>query len=156
MSRSIALLLLGGVTATCGGGQPEPTLTVEESSLIGPEEPAPPPPEPACAGDRIARADLTAVLDAGPAPLLALVETRPRHRDGRFVGFEIVAFSDGEPPACPALRAGDVLVSVNGKRIERPEHYFEVFQELRGAAALELELIRGGRTTMLNYAIVDE
>ena len=156
VTRLVALLLLAAASAACGGGQAEPTMTVEESSLINPEEPVHPPAEPGCPGDEIARPDLNAVLDAGPAPLLALVETRARKRDGRFVGFEIVSFNDDEPPACPALRAGDVLLSVNGMRIERPEHLFEVFQALRSATALELELIRDEQTTVLTYVIVDQ
>lgn len=154
MSRPIAATLVALAVAACGGDQPEPTLRVEESSLIGIDDPAPPP-EPACPGDAIARADLNAVLDAGPAPLLAAVETRARQRDGRFVGFEIVAFTRGEPPACPALRVGDVIAAVNGRAIERPEHLFEVFQALRGATAIEFELVRENARTTLRYVIVE-
>jgi type II secretory pathway component PulC len=155
MTLRSATLLATLVLIGCGGAQPATTAPVEESSLAAINEAPTRAPAPACPGDTISRADLTAVLDAGPAPLLAMVETRPRHRGGRFIGFEIVDFTGGEPPSCPALRTGDVLVSVNGRPIERPEHYFEVFQLLRSAAELKIEIVRGGKPTTLSYTIKD-
>ena len=91
MRLCASCLSIGLALSACGGSQPETTTPVEESSLIDLDQGATgePAAEPGCPGNVIARADLDAVLDAGPAPLLALVETRPRHRSGRFVGFEI-------------------------------------------------------------------
>lgn len=153
IARGIVGLIAVGLLG-CGSAQPAATAPVEESSLADLGATSADTPAPACPGDVITRADLDAVLDAGPAALLALVETRPRHRAGRFVGFEIVRFTDTEP-ACPALRAGDLLVSVNGKPIERPEHLFELFQLLRGASELELQIERGDGPRTLRYAIAD-
>ena len=150
-------LVAGLALIACGGGQAETTTPVEESSLLHLEQGATEAPaaEPGCPGDAITRADLKAVLDAGPAQLLALVETRPRHRSGRFAGFEIMAFTSGAPPSCPALELGDVVTRINGRVIERPEHYFEVFQALRTAGELKIEIIRAGEPITLKYAIED-
>jgi type II secretory pathway component PulC len=100
----------------------------------------------------IRRAELDEVLDAGPAALLARVRTEPFFRNGRFVGFRIIGFPGGAPEHLD-LRRGDVVVRVNGRSIERPEHYFDVFETLRRASKLRFELLRNGRQLELIYPI---
>ncbi|MFO8071195.1 MAG: hypothetical protein R6V85_04895 [Polyangia bacterium] len=101
----------------------------------------------------IRRAELDEVLDSGPAALLARVRTEPSFRNGRFAGFRIIGFPGGAPERLD-LRKGDVVVRVNGRSIERPEHYFDVFEALRKAKTLRFELLRDGQPLELIYPIV--
>lgn len=101
----------------------------------------------------IARGELDELLADGPAPILAMVVTEPYRERGRFVGFRIVSFTQGQPTAID-LRPGDVILAVNGRRIERPEHYFEVFEALKQADQLSFDVRRDGVDQQLTYPIV--
>jgi type II secretory pathway component PulC len=102
----------------------------------------------------IRREDLLKVLSAGPAALLAQVVTEPVLNQGRFVGFRINGFPAGTPRGID-LKPGDVILLVNGKKIQRPENYFAVFQELRVAGELQVTLLRDDEEKVLYYPIVD-
>ena len=167
---SARVLAGAGVLAlatACGGGRPpavEETTDLAGLDQVASSRPAavPPPsaepsPPRAPAGSEqgaIRRADLDAVLAEGPGALLARVTTEPARVGGRFAGFRITGFPAG-PPAAVDLRVGDVLRAVNGRRIERPEHYFEAFRSLSGAGELRLDLYRDGAREVLVYPIVD-
>jgi type II secretory pathway component PulC len=143
----VALLAVG-----CGGAAQEVAVgetNIADEILAGShvEEPiafSPP--------GTVARADLDALLAGGPGPVLALVVTEPHKRAGRFVGFRIVSFTQGEPTAVD-LRAGDVVLAINDRRIERPEHLFEVYEQLKTADELSFEIERAGRAETLTYPI---
>lgn len=174
--------MLGPLAATlvaCAGAQTEPAGPVElpDDDLCGEhadrrgEDDAPPavgdapeaaprderlPPEGELAG-RVARADLLAVLDAGPGAFLAGIEVRPVFRGSRFSGWEIERFdpSDARVGAAP-LRPGDVVASVNRIELERPEDLHHVWGELRTAKELSIEGDRAGAGFVLRYLIVDD
>jgi type II secretory pathway component PulC len=102
----------------------------------------------------IQRADLQGVLSAGPAALLQKVVTEPVRKNGKFVGFRIAKFTQ-TPPTAIDLRPGDVVLSVNGRKIERPENYFQVFEELQVASELRFKLLRDNEVKILLYPIID-
>ncbi len=102
----------------------------------------------------ILRSDLKQVLEAGPGALLRRVMTEPAKTEGRFIGFRITEFTNGKPSTID-LCIGDVILMVNGRKIERPEHYFEVFQELKVASELRFVVLRQGVEQTLSYPIVD-
>jgi type II secretory pathway component PulC len=110
--------------------------------------------ERAPAAGQISRSDMNRVLAAGPAALLAQVVTDPVRENGRFVGFRIAQFKNGEPTSID-LKTGDVILLVNGRKIERPENYFQIFEELRVASELRFKILRGGEELELSYSIVD-
>jgi type II secretory pathway component PulC len=120
---------------------PEATAPMEETT-----SPLPP--------GAILRADLQAVLAAGPAALLQQVVTEPVRENGKFVGFRIAKFARSAPTVID-LRPGDVILTVNGRKIERPENYFQVFEELQVASELRFKLLRDNEITTLRYPIVD-
>jgi type II secretory pathway component PulC len=103
---------------------------------------------------QIDRARLDAVLDAGPGAFLGKLEVSAEHRDGRFAGYRIDRLVDAELFAGVDLLPGDVLLSVNGRAIERPEHAFEVWTALRVASELTVVLEREGLPRELRFAIV--
>ncbi|MBI2897499.1 MAG: hypothetical protein HYY06_28330 [Deltaproteobacteria bacterium] len=96
------------------------------------------------------------VLDAGIPRFLQSLETEPTLDGGHFVGFRLVAFFPRDARFQGVdLRGGDVVTSVNGLPIERPEHAFRVWQELRVASELRVEYLRAGARRELRYAIID-
>jgi len=154
LTRAAALLALACLAA-CGGAAA--SLAIEETVDLlpggGGEPPGAAAPAPARPGT-VSRSDLDELLAAGPAALLARVETAPEREGGRFAGFRITGFPGG-PPAAVDLRVGDVVVRVNGRGIERPEQYFEVFRALAGAAEIRFEIIRDGAPLTLTCPVVD-
>ena len=158
IALSFFLVLLG-----CGAAHKaeldESAPLIDESAHVpvavadasGNPDPATTPPLPPGA---IQRADLHAVLAAGPAALLQKVVTEPVRKNGKFVGFRIAKFTQ-RPPAAIDLRPGDVVLSVNGRKIERPENYFQVFEELQVASELRFKLLRDNELKTLLYPIID-
>jgi len=112
----------------------------------------------ASGGATITRAQLEAVLDGGLGRFLGRVETEPAREAGQFVGFRIVTLEGSlasEDPARSGLRAGDVVVRVNGQIIERPEQAFAVWEGLRVASTLAIEYLRAGQRREARFEIVD-
>jgi type II secretory pathway component PulC len=151
MTKLLAIATLTALAVGCGGAATQ-TEIVETDISTQIESTRVEEPEPAAPGT-IKRAQLDEFLAGGPAPILALVVTEPYRERGRFVGFRIVSFTQGEPAAID-LRPGDVILAVNGRRIERPEHYFEVFEALKQADAISFDLRRDGTDQQLVYPIV--
>ncbi len=152
---SIFMLLVLLVASACGGGAP-PRGT--QSAAEPPPEaiaPEPPPPPPSTQGE-IPRVALAAVLDAGLGRFLQGVETEPELDGGRFVGFRIVSlYPDDERMRAVDLAPGDVVISVNGLPIERPEQAMHVWSSLRVVSELLIDYRRDGAERQLRFAIVD-
>lgn len=105
----------------------------------------------------IDRRDLMPVLDAGIGRFLSGVELRPsRAEGGEFEGFELVRFEPSyEGLATVDLRAGDVVMNVNGESIGRPDEAFAVWESLREASTLIVAVRRGTELFSLEFSIRD-
>jgi type II secretory pathway component PulC len=102
----------------------------------------------------IPRDSLVKVLDRGIARFLQQVDTRPLVAQGRFVGWKLLAFFPGhELLGDGAVKAGDTVLRVNGRSIERPESFKTVWDSLYTARELRVLLLRQGRVYELRYAI---
>src|SRR3954468_20147382 len=89
----------------------------------------------------IARARLVAVLDAGPGTFLRQLEVAPRMAGDRFVGWQLVQLLDRRGPLREVnLSPGDVLVTVNGKPVARPEQLQALWDSLRTANEVTAQL----------------
>ncbi|HEY3357513.1 MAG TPA: PDZ domain-containing protein [Polyangia bacterium] len=147
-----ALLLVG---ASACGPAPGP--------IVGPEPPPLPPPTsaPASAPTRrgeITRAELNAFLDRGMPAFIhdVVVDRYPRRRAARFRGWRIVEFFPGDARFAGAgIQPGDVVVRVNGRPIERPDQFVQLWSAMRRAAELTVELERAGTPRQLRWRIVD-
>jgi type II secretory pathway component PulC len=53
------------------------------------------------------------------------------------------------------LRPDDVLVALNGRSISRPDQLQQVWDELRGAAAVVADLKRGEAKLQLRWVVTD-
>src|SRR5262245_42932097 len=144
MRRAFALCLI----AACGGGAAESRPTAPQPVQVEPAKT----PSPAPRTNVLSRADLDAVLDAGVGAFLAKVELEPQMDAGHFVGFRIVSFADPRFEGAN-IHAGDVVLSVNGLRIEHPEDLARVWQELRVASELAVDVLRAGHPERVSYSI---
>jgi type II secretory pathway component PulC len=164
----LLIVILLGALMGCGSSRVQESdaeaRLLDEADYVSTPDTAPAPepvqPVPAPVAAEIAgpgeirRADLNRVLDAGPAAILAKVITEPYREKGRFAGFRITEFVRGDP-ALIDLKPGDVVRLVNGRKIERPEDFYELFQALRVASDLTFEIKRGGAEILRTYPIVD-
>jgi hypothetical protein len=109
----------------------------------------------------VARAAVHAVVSDGLGAFLERVDVddQPVFVGGRFHGFRIAALRDSASWsgfwAGVDLRPGDVVTSLNGFPIERPEQAQTAFDSLEVASELRVAYERAGEKRELVYAIVD-
>jgi S1-C subfamily serine protease len=102
----------------------------------------------------IARDRLNAVLDAGPPAFLRQLEVAPKLSGNRFVGWELVQLLDRQSPLYDVdVAPGDVLLSVNGQQLSRPDQLQLLWDSLRAANELTAQLWRGDGKLELGFAI---
>lgn len=99
----------------------------------------------------IDRAGLVAIIDDGLGRLFQRVKVSPALRDGQFIGFRITEIDPHW--AVSLLQAGDVITALNGQVVERPEQAVAVFERLRQADELVVDLLREGVPAKLRYRI---
>ena len=105
----------------------------------------------------IPRAELAKVLDASPGYFLQHVVTEPQMANGRFVGWRLVSFFPGDSRfAGVDLQAGDVVTRINGKPIEEPDQFMNVWTELRSSKELVVDVERDGAPRTLRWIIADK
>jgi len=86
-----------------------------------------------------------------------VLDTHPVFLAGKFHGFRIAELRGGpEEWGGIDLKPGDVVTSVNGFPIERPEQALEAFQSLTVASELRVDLEREGEPRSLRWAITDD
>jgi type II secretory pathway component PulC len=73
---------------------------------------------------------------------------------GKFHGFRLASVP--KDWSSVDLRAGDVITSVNGFSVERPETAYEAFRSLEVASELRVDYERDGEPRALRLAIVDD
>nr|WP_310523893.1 type II secretion system protein N [Polymorphobacter sp.] len=106
------------------------------------------------AGDAAGVADLAAVSTAtASAPLAGLAASvadyriglKARKADGRIIGFELVDAARLPLFRKAELRAGDVILSVNGNALQSEEKIIDLPNEVAGAYSAEIIYLRDGK-----------
>lgn len=137
-----------GAKAT-GEAAPTPTPQDEAPRAVAP-------PGKGLRTGTIARARLLAVLDAGLGTFLRQVEVAPRQAGDRFVGWQLVQVLDHAGPLHDVdLAPGDVLLSINGQPLARPEQAQAMWDSLRTANEVTAQLWRGPSKLELKFAVTD-
>lgn len=161
LPASLAVALASG----CAARQPRPLGLEEElaepatpaASEVVPSHRAPvATKEPRRATGSIRRAELNAVLDGAPGRFLQHVDTEPRFVGGRFRGWRLASFFPGDARFTGVdLQAGDVVLTVNGQSIERPDQLMRIWEALRVEPALVVAIERDGQARQLRFEIRD-
>ena len=72
---------------------------------------------------------------------------------GEVSGFKLVAIKAGSIYEKLGLQRGDIIKGVNGEPVDTPQKAMELYQALKNAENIQLELTRGGSSTTLNYTL---
>jgi hypothetical protein len=168
--HAILLILALGALGACADATTsgKPAAAPAQSSAVAPA-PAPvasvaslPVAPVADRADRaVPRAAVHAVVSGGLGAFLERVDLddQPVLLGGKFHGFRIAALRDGASWSGfwtgVDLKPGDVVTSVNGFPIERPEQAQTAFDSLEVSSELRVAYERAGEKRELVYAIVD-
>jgi len=103
----------------------------------------------------IPRDRLLAVLDQGPGAFLRQFEVAAKLSGDRFVGWELVQLVGTQQNMLYDidLVPGDVLLTINGKPIARPDQLQTVWVDLRTADAVTAQLWRGQAKLTLEFSV---
>ena len=98
-----------------------------------------------------------ATLSRGLGDFLTRLELEPSLTGGKFRGWRIAKLRAGNPLWDGVnLAAGDVVLAVNGRPIERPEQALAAFQSLAVAPELRVAYERDGARREIVYPIDDD
>jgi type II secretory pathway component PulC len=146
----------------CAGGCAEaasPMGALPPADVVETPPPATSPPAPPPLGAHtLPRSAVRAALGHGLGAFLQHVDLddQPALVGGKFHGFRIVSLHDAAFWNGVDLRPGDVVTSVNGFPIERPEQAQKAFDSLEVASELRVAYDRDGQPRVLVYAIADD
>lgn len=160
LARPLGFVLVSLVAAAaaggCGGQSGAAPQAPVSSAASGPDagKPAARPTRPS----HIWRSDMMPVLSAGLQRFLPLVEIKPAMAKGRFYGWRIVALHWEDTPLAgvDVIRPGDVVTSVNGRPIERPEQMHACWLSLTMTNELRIAYERNEEKRQLVYTIDDD
>ncbi len=130
-------------------GQPDAPLS-EGASQGGTRDARPP--------ATIYRSEIDHALARGPGYLLYELGPEPFRASGRFVGWEITRVFPEEPGLCAPgcdLQVGDVILSVNGDRLETPQALSNMIDALPSMDTLVIKSLRDQRRRVASYALRD-
>ena len=72
---------------------------------------------------------------------------------GEIGGFKLVAIKPGSIYETLGLKRNDIIRGVNGESVDTPQKAMELYQALKNADNIQLQISRGGSDTTLNYSI---
>lgn len=156
LTAAVAGLSIASVSHAEHVGQERATLVLRASGHTSSIEHVAGSPEPVVRVGTIARSALRAELARGIGRFLQNVKTEAVLSHGHFVGWRMLALFPKRPDVqVQGIKAGDVLVRVNGVSVERPEDFKSIWDTLDTAKELILDIEREGHPSALHYAIVD-
>lgn len=149
---------LAAAIGSCGGVRSAPTAAGPVTpSVARPASDVGAAPE-ARSNRTLARSAVRALVALGLGAFLQRIELdeRPVLAGGKFHGFRVAALHDPSFWRDVDLRPGDVVTSINGFPIERPEQALNVFDSLDVASELRVVYERDGLSREIVYAIADD
>lgn len=104
----------------------------------------------------IFRSEIDRALARGPGYLLYELGPEPFRLSGTFVGWEITRVFPDEPGLCEDgcdLRVGDIILSVNGDRLETPQALSNMIDALPRTDTLTIKSIRDEKRRVATYTL---
>jgi S1-C subfamily serine protease len=157
--RPLALIVLVilGCRPRDGGEMPD-----NSESLIDPDEHSQVDPvdQPARPTGAIYRSELVRATRGGNAPyLLGQLAPEAYSPQGRFEGWIITRVWPGDPELCAPgcdLQIGDIILSVNGSKLETPEQLTNLLADLDAIERIDVTGIRNGEFFERSYPILPD
>lgn len=122
----------------------------ERAAPAGPERPA----------GAIYRSELIRATQGGaPSYLLAQLGPEPYRPQGQFEGWVITRVWPGDPQLCAPgcdLRVGDVILSVNGSKLQTPEELSNALAHIDELELIELVGMRDGEFFERSHPILPD
>ena len=106
----------------------------------------------------VSREAVVRVLNDGPAMFLRVHDVAPVADGSTLIGWRLIRFfpaREASPLSDLDVVPGDVLLSVNGTFVERPEHLMSVWQGLYTAPEIRAVIARDRERIELHYRILD-
>jgi type II secretory pathway component PulC len=105
----------------------------------------------------IYRSELDRATAKGPGYLLQQLAPQAYKPAGRFQGWQVTSLFPDDPELCASacdLAVGDIIITVNGNNLERPEQLSQLFEKLPGLEQLEVHSVRDGKSRKVTYQVV--
>lgn len=93
------------------------------------------------------------LLQTEPMQLLAVMRFLPSEHQGKMQGFRIGPGAKKEDFMALGLKENDIITAINGTALESPDKGMEVFEQLKNASEITIELQRGGQGLKLIYSV---
>lgn len=77
----------------------------------------------------------------------------PSFKNGEANGFKLFAIRPGSVYSKLGIQNGDIIHKINGYPINSPDKALEIYQKLKSARNVDIELTRRGKDKKLNYRI---
>jgi general secretion pathway protein C len=77
----------------------------------------------------------------------------PSFKNGEANGFKLFAIRPGSVYSKLGIQNGDIIHKINGYAINSPDKALEIYQKLKSARSVDIELTRRGKSKKLNYKI---
>ncbi len=77
----------------------------------------------------------------------------PSFKNGQSNGFKLFAIRPGSLYGKLGIQNGDIIHKINGYAINSPDKALEIYQKLKSARGIDIELTRRGKSKNLNYKI---
>jgi hypothetical protein len=138
LGRCLATAAISLALTACASSAPAPQATTPKPAAAASKAAAP---AAAHAPGHLARAEVDEALSHGPPWLLRRVVTEEVLRDGKFVGWRLLAL----PKEWTVdLKPGDIVKTVNGNTLERPDDLFTAWTALAAAREMKIAYERDG------------
>lgn len=90
-----------------------------------------------------------------PNQLSKMVQARPVSKDGQFVGYRLSLRGNANLAHELGLESGDIVTSVNGIALDRPEKGLNALQNLVSAPDVTLTLLRNGSEVTVHHSLTE-
>ena len=77
----------------------------------------------------------------------------PSFKNGKPNGFKLFSIKPGSIYSKIGLKNGDVIQKVNGYEMNSPDKALEIYQKLKDADSVTVDMVRRGRSRTMNYSI---
>jgi hypothetical protein len=154
LAAALAVTVVSGCATTHDAGDESllgtPPLSTSAAGVIASDSSTAALPRPSF----LVRREVLRVLDRGAGDFLSSIDDDPMVVGGRFRGWLFRGWRDTRYATADFL-PNDLVLRINGRVIERPEQLGELWETLRTAGELVVDLERDGKPVTVRYPIKD-